>query len=228
MNYKQNLSALGLFFSRVCVCVEAVSCVYFLKLCTHSGEARESGESEKAAHVTVSDVLLVWASAAVKVKSTVYALSPLSPQEKMEIANIEPTQSIPLTRKELKGTLTEKEWWREEWAIARVCQVSSALCDTKLSDSSAVLNLVSKLFFSLSLYTCFPLFLSWIHSFSTPFPLFPLLTVSLSVSHPLWAAILQHMALPLKSSHMHGHMRLLASFFSSVLLISSVSLSILN
>lgn len=59
MNYKQNLSALALFFSRVCVCVEAVSCVYFLKLCTHSGEARESGESEKAAHVTVSDVLLV-------------------------------------------------------------------------------------------------------------------------------------------------------------------------
>lgn len=220
MNYKQNLSALGLFFSRVCVCVEAVSCVYFLKLCTHSGEARESGESEKAAHVTVSDVLLVWASAAVKVKSTVYALSPLSPQEKMEIANIEPTQSIPLTRKELKGTLTEEEWWREEWAIARVCQVSSALCDTKLSDSSAVLNLVSKLFSSLSLMDS--LFLYAFPSVSTSHCIF------ISLSPPLGCHFAAYGSPTQVLTHARPYAFARLSFFSSVLLISSVSLSILN
>lgn len=39
-----------------------------------------------------------------------------------------------------------------------------------------------------------PLILSYGHTF----PLFPVLTMSSSVSHPLWAAILQHMALPRK------------------------------
>lgn len=86
------------------------------------------------------------------------ALSPLSPQEKMEIANIEPTQSIPLSRKELRGTLSaaEQDWWREEWAIARVCQVSSALCDTQHSDSSATHDLVSKLSLSCTHSSVFP------------------------------------------------------------------------
>lgn len=65
--------ALWASFSVGCVFVWKLFHVcIFLKSCTHSGEARESGESEKAAYVTVSDVLLVWASAAVKVKSTVY------------------------------------------------------------------------------------------------------------------------------------------------------------
>lgn len=109
------------------------------------------------------------------------ALSPLSPQEKMEIANIEPTQSIPLSRKGLRGMLfaTEQDWWREEWAIARVCQVSSALCDTQLSDSSATLDLVWKLSLlcshTLFLSLHFPLLLSCAHSF------FPFLSASHSI-----------------------------------------------
>lgn len=142
-------------------------------------------------------------------------LSPLSPQEKMEIANIELTQSIPLSRKGLRGmhSAAEQDWWREEWAIAGVCQVSSALCDTQRSDSSATLDLVSKLSVSSLSHTPFlsphcPVFLScrYTSGFSS---LSSSHTLSSSVSHPLWAAILQHMALPHKYSHMHCHMRLL-------------------
>ena len=73
-----------------------------------SGRAGKSGESEEI--VTVTDALLLSALAMVKVKSTFsVALSPLSPQEKMEIANIERVQSIPFPRKGLRGMRTAKE-----------------------------------------------------------------------------------------------------------------------
>lgn len=69
--------------------------------------------------------------------------SPITPhtpwQEKMEIANIEPEQSIPLSTKELKGALTTREQGRrrEEWATAPRCQPSSDLSDTGVRGSSA-------------------------------------------------------------------------------------------
>jgi len=108
------------------------------------------------------------------------ALSPLSPQEKMEIAKIEPTKSIPLFRKELKGTLatTERDRWREEWAIARVCQASCAPADTQPSDSSAIVSERS-LSCSHRLSSCFSVFPTYTHSSSMS------LVLTISLSPPL-------------------------------------------
>lgn len=78
------------------------------------------------------------------------ALSPLSLQEKMEIANIEPMQSIALSRKGLRATRSAKEqdWWEggvgESWSMSglicpawhaaawQLCSKLSVICSHSL------------------------------------------------------------------------------------------------
>lgn len=68
------------------------------------------------------------ASTAVKVESTFTALSPILPQEKMEIANIEPTQSILLSRKELRGMLATTERGPTEGGVGERWSLSGFIC----------------------------------------------------------------------------------------------------
>lgn len=56
------------------------------------------------------------------------ALSPVFPQEKMEIANIEPTQSILLSRKELRGMLATTERGPTEGGVGESWSLSGFIC----------------------------------------------------------------------------------------------------
>lgn len=109
-----------------------------------------------------------------------------SPQEKMEIANIEPMQSIPLPRKGLRGLRSPPQSKADGGSSMSglICPVWHAafwqLCyaQSSLKTISYVLTHSHSLPMSVALSHIYTLWL----------------TLSLSVSHPLWGAILQHTA----------------------------------
>lgn len=148
----------------------------------------------------------------------------------MEIASIEPKQSISLSWKELKGTLATivQDRWREEWAVAQICQTSSALADVQVSDSSAILRPVSQQFAHFALpITLFFFLYYFLRLFLLSVSLFLVLTPSglpfcsillshTSLSSKIWV-LLTHPLIPFFSP-LNWHLFHSCSFMNKILM----------